>query len=125
MSKPVATTRSTVAPSGMRPVEGTLTTIFDPSAPSAPSPPTARLPCAIAYICPSAPSSGVRIRLPPRRLLALPIEATVMSSRWPGLAKGGSSAVISTTAAFFIPGLAPGGRCSPKRESMALSDWTE
>ena len=48
LSNPVATARSTVAPSGMRPVEGTLTTIFDPSAPSAPKPPTARLPCAIA-----------------------------------------------------------------------------
>jgi hypothetical protein len=48
LAKPVSTARSTVAPSGIRPVEGTFTTIFEPSAPSAPRPPTARLPCAIA-----------------------------------------------------------------------------
>ena len=47
-----------------------------------------------------------------------------MSSRWPGLAKGGSSAVIITTAAFFSPGLAPGGSCSPKRDATAFTDWT-
>ena len=47
-----------------------------------------------------------------------------MSSFCPGLAKGGRSAVIITTAAFFMPGLAPGGSCRPKREATALSDWT-
>ena len=56
------------------------------------------------------------MRLPPRSDLALPIDATVMSSRWPGLAKGGRSAVTITTAAFFIAGLTFGGNCSPKRE---------
>ena len=47
-----------------------------------------------------------------------------MSSRWPGLAKGGRSAVTITTAAFFIPGLTVEGSCNPKREATAFSDWT-
>jgi hypothetical protein len=38
------------------------------------------------------------------------------SDRWPGLAKGGNSAVIITAAAFFSAGLTPGGKVRPKRE---------
>ena len=64
------------------------------------------------------------INVPPRRLLALPIAETVMSSFCPGLAKAGSSAVMMTTALFFSPGLAPGGSCRPKREATPFIDWT-
>jgi hypothetical protein len=48
LSKPVATARSTLAPSAMRPTVGTLTVSWLPSLPVMPRPPTARLPCAIA-----------------------------------------------------------------------------
>ncbi|MCY1452196.1 hypothetical protein D9M71_691010 [compost metagenome] len=47
-SNPVGTGRSTVAPEGMRPDDGTLTVIFEPSLPSASKPPTTRLPWATA-----------------------------------------------------------------------------
>jgi hypothetical protein len=62
--------------------------------------------------------------VPPRSDLALPIDDTVMSSFWPGLAKAGSSAVIITTAAFLRPGATPEGSCSPKREVTPFIDWT-
>ena len=50
------------------------------------------------------PRSGVISRLPPRRLLALPIEATVMSIVWPGFENGGRSARTVTAATFFSCG---------------------
>ncbi len=62
--------------------------------------------------------------MPPRKLLALPIDETVMSSFCPGLAKGGRSAVIITTAAFLSPGLTPAGSCRPKRAATPFIDWT-
>jgi hypothetical protein len=43
----VATARSTVAPSGMRPEASVLICTFEPDA-EAPAPPMMRLPCAIA-----------------------------------------------------------------------------
>jgi hypothetical protein len=45
VAKPASTARSTVAPPAMRPLDGTLTVSFDPSAASTPSPPMTRLPC--------------------------------------------------------------------------------
>ena len=57
------------------------------------------------------------IRVPPRSERARPIAETVMSRRWPGRAKAGSSAVIITAAAFFSAGLMPGGKVRPKREA--------
>ena len=48
VAKPVSTARSTVAPLAMRPLDGTLTVTFDPSAASTPSPPMTRLPWTIA-----------------------------------------------------------------------------
>ena len=59
------------------PTVGILTDMEDPSAPSTPKPPTARLPCAIAYVLPSAPFNGVIKRVPPLKLFAFPIEETV------------------------------------------------
>ncbi|MNR46471.1 hypothetical protein D3C85_1654400 [compost metagenome] len=47
-SKPLGTGRSTVAPDGIRPEDGTLTVIFEPSLPWASKPPTTRLPWAMA-----------------------------------------------------------------------------
>ena len=58
--------------------------------------------------------------MPPRRLPALPIEATVTSIVWPGLANGGSSAVTVTAATFFSCGFTFGGIVTPKRASMFL-----
>ncbi|MNE38805.1 hypothetical protein D3C80_1327170 [compost metagenome] len=46
--KEFGTSRSTVAPLAMRPTVGVLTTTLEPSAPSAPRPPTTRLPWATA-----------------------------------------------------------------------------
>ncbi|MNE69634.1 hypothetical protein D3C80_1653690 [compost metagenome] len=46
--KPLGTARSTEAPPGIRPAEGTLTVILEPSRPSASKPPTTRLPWAMA-----------------------------------------------------------------------------
>ena len=43
-----------------------------------------------------------------------------MSSFCPGLAKGGSSAVIITTAAFFSPGLTVGGQLQPEARGDRL-----
>ena len=39
---------------------------------------------------------------PPRSDLALPIVLTVTSMRWPGLAKAGKSAVMSTAAGLYL-----------------------
>ena len=46
--KSVGTSRSTVAPLGMRPALGTLTLTREPSLPATPKPLTITLPCAIA-----------------------------------------------------------------------------
>ena len=51
-------------------------------------------------------------------LLALPIEATVTSMVWPGLANGGRSAVTITAAAFFSCGRALAGTVMPNCCSM-------
>ena len=48
VAKPVSTARSIVAPPAIRPLDGTLTVSFDPSALSMPRPPMTRLPCTIA-----------------------------------------------------------------------------
>ncbi|MNH14343.1 hypothetical protein D3C79_739340 [compost metagenome] len=70
---------------------------------------------------PSIPLSGVISRLPPRRLLELPIEDTVMSTTWPGLANAGRSACTDTAATFFNCTLPdPGGTLMPNCESMLL-----
>lgn len=58
------------------------------------------------------------MRLPPRRLLALPIEDTVMSMVEPGLAKGGRSACTITAATFFNCGLTVAGTVTPICVSM-------
>ena len=58
------------------------------------------------------------IRLPPRRLFALPIDDTVTSMRCPGFANGGRSACTVTAAAFFSWGLTFAGSVTPKRASM-------
>jgi hypothetical protein len=50
---------------------------------------------------------------------------TVMSSRWPGLAKAGSSAVTITAAAFFSAGLMPGGKLRPKRDATPFMPCVE
>ena len=97
----------------MRPAEGTLTAMREPSLPETPKPLTTRLPCAMAYTSPSAPRSGVMIKLPPRRLLALPMEDTVMSMVWPGLENGGRSACTVTAATFLSCGLVFGGMVTP------------
>jgi hypothetical protein len=55
------------------------------------------------------------IRVPPRKERARPSADTVMSMRWPGLAKAGSSAVIITAAALRSDGFTPGGRVRPNR----------
>ena len=97
----------------MRPAEGTLTAMREPSLPETPKPPTTRLPCAMAYTWPSAPRSGVMIKLPPRSEPALPMDDTVMSMVWPGLANGGRSACTVTAATFLSCGLVPGGMVTP------------
>ena len=84
--------RSIIAPFGIRPTVGVLITTRLPSAPSAPKPPTIKLPCAIAYVLPSTPFRNVCSNVPPRKLPALPIDETVISIIWPGFLKGGSSA---------------------------------
>ena len=53
------------------------------------------------------------IRLPPRRLLALPIDDTVMSMVAPVLAKGGRVACTITAATFFNWGLTFAGTVTP------------
>ena len=93
--------RSTEPPPGIRPTVGTFTVKDEPSPPATPSPPTIKLPCAIAYVSPSAPSSGVIKSVPPRNDLACPTVETTTSSFCPGLIKGGRSAVTMTDAAFL------------------------
>jgi hypothetical protein len=44
--------------------------------------------------------------------------------RWPWLAKGGSSALIITTAASFKDGLTPGGSCMPSADAAERIDCT-
>jgi hypothetical protein len=53
----------------------------------------------------------------------LPIEDTVTSMVWPGLAKAGRSAVTVTAATFLSCGFALGGMVTPKRASMFLMLW--
>ena len=77
--KGLATARSTVAPFGTRPTVGVLITTLLPSNPSAPKPPTIKLPCAMAYTLPSTPFRNVCSKVPPLKLPALPIEDTVIS----------------------------------------------
>ena len=58
-AKPLGTDCSTIAPLGIRPTVGVLTTIRDPSPPCAPKPLTTKLPCATAYTFPSTPFKKV------------------------------------------------------------------
>ena len=62
-------------------------------------------------------------KLPPRRLVALPMEDTVMSMVWPGLENGGRSACTVTAATFFSCGLVFGGMVTPNCASMFLMLW--
>ena len=94
------TTRSTVAPFGIRPTVGTFTVNDLPSSPEAPSPPTTKLPCANAYVSPSAPSNGVIRRVPPFNDCAPTRVDTVISMVCPGFMNGFRSAVTITAAAF-------------------------
>jgi hypothetical protein len=55
----------------------------------------------------------VAIKVPPRRLLALPIDETLTSMAWPGWAKGGSCAVIITEATLRSCMLVPAGTVTP------------
>ena len=57
-------------------------------------------------------------RVPPRRLLALPIEDTVTSIAWPGRAKAGRLAVTMTAATFLSCMLVPCGTVTPMLPSM-------
>jgi hypothetical protein len=77
----------------------------------------------MAYTSPSAPRSGIMIKLPPRSEPALPMEETVMSICWPGLANGGRSACTMTAATFLSCGLVLAGMVTPKRTSMFLMLW--
>ncbi|MNM67815.1 hypothetical protein D3C81_793580 [compost metagenome] len=72
----------------------------------------------MAYTWPSAPLSGVISSVPPRRLLALPIDETTTSSWLPGCAYGGSVAVTITAATFFSCMFLPAGSVTPSCESM-------
>ena len=75
----VGTILSTDAPLGILPTVGIFTVNEELSAPVTPRPPTTTLPCAIAYVSPSAPSSGAINNVPPLRLSAPPIVETVTS----------------------------------------------
>ncbi|MNT35867.1 hypothetical protein D3C72_1719130 [compost metagenome] len=61
--------------------------------------------------------------MPPRRLLASPIDDTVMSSAWPRRANGGRVAVRLTAATFFGSIFIPCGICTPSWFSILPSDW--
>ena len=78
------------------------------------------LPWASVYTCPSAPLSGVITSVPPRRLLALPIDDTVTSIACPGRAKGGSVAVTMTAATFLSWRFVPAGSVTPMLPSMLM-----
>ena len=67
----------------------------------------------MAYTSPSAPISGVMIKLPPRRLCALPMDETVTSMVCPVLANGGRSACTVTAATFLSCGLVFAGMVIP------------
>ena len=99
--KGASTILSTVAPFAIVPTVGILTDIEEPSAPSTPKPPTAKFPCAIAYVCPSAPFKGAISNVPPLKLFALPMDETVTPIFCPTLVNGIKSAVIITAAEFF------------------------
>ncbi len=63
------------------------------------------------------------IRVPPRRLFALPIDDTLTSMVWPGCAKAGSCAVTITAATFFNCMLVPCGTVTPIWASMPMMLW--
>ena len=96
-----STMRSTVAPAGTRAEVGTPMLTLEPAA-LASMPVAVSAPWASAYTSPSAPRRLVSSKLPPRRLVALPMAETLTSIFWPGLAKPGSSAVIMTAATFLM-----------------------
>ncbi|MCY1243324.1 hypothetical protein D9M72_563350 [compost metagenome] len=58
--------------------------------------------------------------MPPRRLLALPIDDTTMSSWLPGCANAGSEAVTITAATFLSCMFLPAGSVMPSCESMLV-----
>ena len=62
-------------------------------------------------------------KLPPRRLCALPIDDTVMSSVWPGFANGGSVACTVTAATLRSCGLTLSGTSMPSCANMFLIAW--
>jgi hypothetical protein len=68
---------------------------------------------------PSAPFSGVAIRVPPRRLLALPSDETLTSMACPGCAKAGSWAVTMTAATLRNCMAVPAGTVTPSCCSIA------
>ena len=123
MAKFVGTARSTVAPFGTRPELGTFKAMREPSLPETPKPLTTRLPCPMAYTSPSMPRSGVIRRLPPRKLVALPMESTVMSMVCPGFENGGRSARTVTAATFFNCGFTLAGIVTPNLASMLRMLW--
>ncbi len=112
------TARSTLAPFGTRPELGTLIEMREPSLPCTPKPLTTRLPWPIAYTSPSIPRNGVINRLPPRKLVALPMESTVISMVWPGFENAGRSARTVTAATFFNCGFTLAGIVTPNFASM-------
>ena len=59
-------------------------------------------------------------RVPPRRLLALPMVDTVTSMAWPGLAKGGRLPLTVTAATFFSCRRVSAGIWTPKRFNIAF-----
>jgi len=70
----------------------------------------------------SAAFNGVIKRVPPRNDSQSPMEETV-TSRWlPWWAKGGRSAV-TITAAMFSTFRDAASTFTPRRSSMAVSDW--
>ncbi|CNT60485.1 Uncharacterised protein [Salmonella enterica subsp. enterica serovar Bovismorbificans] len=81
------------------------------------------MPCARAYTWLSTPFNGVINNVPPRRLLAFPIEETTTSIVCPCRAKGGYDAVTITAATFFNCMLVPVGTVIPSCDSMLFSVW--
>ena len=112
--------RSIIAPLVIRPPFSWLTWTLLPPA-DAPAPPTRMLPCASAYTWLSTPLSGVINNVPPRKLLAFPIEETTTSMVCPWRPNGGSDAVTITAATFLSCILVPVGTVIPNCESMLLS----
>jgi len=62
--------------------------------------------------------SGISSSVPPRRLLALPIDDTVTSIRLPCRANGGSVAVAMTAAMFLSCSELLDGNCTPNCPSI-------